>query len=298
MNTESTEQKVGIIELRRRWVFSSSSRTAIAKFGPSGIRVASHALFSLVFPDNCRVCGRSLETFSRIPVCAGCLSRPEPISAEFFCVSCRTPFLNQFPLDEEGRCALCRAGLRGFDAAYCYGSYEGVLRQLIHLYKYACIRTLSQPLSNLLARALPRDEAFDAVVPVPLHWRKRWARGFNQSALLARSVASRSGIPYLQVLRRARFTSVQAGLSNTARRKNVAAAFQVKRGTGSAEKISGRRILLIDDVMTTGATAAACASVLKRAGAARVALLTIARVDRRMSGVQDWNPDSTLGGRS
>jgi ComF family protein len=201
--------------------------------------------------------------------------------AEFFCVSCRTPFQNAFPLDAEGRCALCRTGLRGFDAAYCFGSYEGTLRELIHLYKYDRIQTLARPLADLLAAALPLDERFDAVTPVPLHWRKQWQRGFNQSDLLARAVARRRGIPVVRALRRTRSTQTQAGLSNTERRKNVAAAFQCRR---SGETLAGRRVLLIDDVMTTGSTAAACARVLKQAGAARVVLLTVARVDRRFEG--------------
>ena len=201
--------------------------------------------------------------------------------AEFFCVSCRTPFQNAFPLDAEGRCALCRTGLRGFDAAYCFGSYEGTLRELIHLYKYDRIQTLARPLAELLAAALPLDERFDAVTPVPLHWRKQWQRGFNQSDLLARAVARRRGIPVVRALRRTRSTQTQAGLSNTERRKNVAAAFQCRR---SGETLAGRRVLLIDDVMTTGSTAAACARVLKQAGAARVVLLTVARVDRRFEG--------------
>jgi ComF family protein len=201
--------------------------------------------------------------------------------AEFFCVSCRTPFQNAFPLDAEGRCALCRTGLRGFDAAYCFGSYEGTLRELIHLYKYGRIQTLARPLADLLAAALPLDERFDAVTPVPLHWRKQWQRGFNQSDLLARAVARRRGIPVVRALRRTRSTQTQAGLSNTERRKNVAAAFQCRR---SGETLAGRRVLLIDDVMTTGSTAAACARVLKQAGAARVVLLTVARVDLLFEG--------------
>ena len=209
------------------------------------------------------------------------------------------PFLNPFPLDANGRCALCRGGLRGFDTAYCFGSYEGVLRQLIHIYKYGCVKTLARPLADLLVRALPLDERFDAVVPVPLHWRRRWSRGFNQSALLARALTRRSGIPTIQALRRTRSTAVQAGLSNSSRRQNVVAAFRVRRAGAIAGKLAGRRILLIDDVLTTGATAAACAIALKRAGAARVALLTVARVDRRMSGAGAPVPDSLIvGGRS
>jgi ComF family protein len=195
-------------------------------------------------------------------------------------VSCRTPFRNHFPLDFEGRCALCRAGLRGFDAAYCYGAYEGLLRELIHLYKYGRIKTLARPLADLLAAALPRDERFDLVAPAPLHWIRQWRRGFNQSELLAREIARRSGIPLARPLVRVRHTPSQAGLSNTARRQNVAGAFRCRRG---ARLVAGKRILLIDDVMTTGSTGAACARTLKRAGAARVALLTIARVDRRMN---------------
>jgi predicted amidophosphoribosyltransferase len=106
------------------------------------------------------------------------------------------------------------------------------------------------------------------------------------------------GIPMVPALRRTRPTAVQAGLSNTMRRKNVSAAFRVRRMGGFDGKLAGRRVLLIDDVMTTGATAAACAYALKRAGAARVALLTVARVDRRMNWGRQWVSDSTLGGRS
>jgi ComF family protein len=177
----------------------------------------------------------------------------------------------------EGRCALCRSGLRGFDSAYCFGSYEGPLREWIHLFKYGRIRTMVRPLGDLLAAAIPRDEQFDVVAAVPLHWRRQWRRGFNQAELLARDIGRRRGIPLMKPLRRARPTLTQAGLSNTARRHNVAAAFRMRRG----RHVEGKRILLIDDVMTTGSTAAACARVLKSAGAARVVLLTVARVDRR-----------------
>jgi ComF family protein len=216
-----------------------------------------------------------------------------PLEAEFFCVTCRTPFRNAFPLDSEGRCALCRNGLRGFDAAYCFGSYEGSLRELIHLFKYGKIKSLAGPLSRLLATALPLDERFDAVAPVPLHWLRQWRRGFNQSELLARHVARRSGVPLVRALRRRRSTAAQAGLSNTGRRSNVSGAFAVPADERWRSRIRSKRILLIDDVMTTGSTAAACAFALKRAGAARVALLTLARVDRRM-GAPRTTPQSTM----
>jgi len=226
------------------------------------------------------VCGETLREVTRIPICRRCLKAPEPLSAEYFCATCRTPFQNAFPLDSSGRCALCRGGHRGFDEAYCFGAYEGVLRELIHQYKYGKIKTLARPLGDLLANALPRDQEFDAVAPVPLHWRRQWQRGFNQSELLARAIARRTGIPVVKALRRGKATRTQASLSNTGRRRNVAAAFKCKR----ARLVAGKRILLIDDVMTTGSTAASCALALKRAGARKVVLLTVARVDRRMDG--------------
>ncbi len=228
-------------------------------------------------------------------MCRRCFEAPRPLSAEFFCVSCRTPFQNGFPLDGEGRCALCRSGLRGFDAAYCYGAYEGVLREMVHLYKYGRIKTMARPLADLLAAALPRDERFDLITPVPLHWRRQWQRGFNQSELLAQEVARRCGIPLRKVLKRVRPTLTQAGLSNTERRRNVVAAFRIRGGASRNRQVQGKRILLIDDVMTTGSTAAACALALKRAGAARVALLTVARVDRRLDVTRVAADHSTVG---
>ncbi len=235
-----------------------------------------------MFPDECRICGRPLREVSRVPVCAGCLNLPQPLEAEFFCVSCRTPFLNGFPLDAQGRCGLCRGGRRGYDSAYCYGAYEGPLRELIHLYKYGGIQTLARPLGELLWAALPREERYDAIAPVPLHWLRRRRRGFNQAEMLAREVERRSGLPMVHALKRARSTSAQAGLSNTARRKNVAGAFRCRTGMAKAGRLDGKRVLLVDDVLTTGATAAACATALRRAGAARVTVLTVARVDRRV----------------
>jgi len=211
-------------------------------------------------------------------VCPACLRKPTALTSEYFCRDCRTPFRNRFPLDEDGRCALCRLGLNGFDAAYSFGTFEAELRELIHVFKYGRVETLARPLGRFLRLALPRTERFDAVVPMPLHWMRRWTRGFNQSALLAREIARRSSLPVRNLVRRTKSTAPQAGLTNAGRRANVSGAFRVPR----PERVRGLRILLVDDVMTTGATASACARALKQAGAARVVLLTVARVDRRM----------------
>ncbi len=237
----------------------------------------SLALLNLIFPDDCRVCGETLQDFARVPVCANCLAEPSPFVAEYFCVSCKTPFVNQAPLDEQGQCALCRLGLKGFDTVYTYGSYEGTLQRLVHLFKYDKMDPLARYFGPLLAKALPRETTFDVIVPMPLHWWKRWQRGFNQAELLANEVGRRWNVPVRNAARRRKNTSAQAGLTNAKRRENVAGAFAVNG------RLDGKHVLLVDDVMTTGATASACARALKRAGAARVTLLTLARTDRRMS---------------
>jgi ComF family protein len=220
-----------------------------------------------------------LTRITRVPVCTDCLAAPEPLAADYFCTACNTPFANRFPLDEHGVCAACRSGLQGFDAAASFGFYEGKLRSLIHLFKYAGMRPLSKPLARCLERAIPAGATFDAVVPVPLHWRKRWRRGFNQAELLAEEVASRHHRPLLNALRRVRGSDSQAGLSKTARRRMVQGAFVARKEIN----LTGKTVLLIDDVMTTGATASACARALKRSGAKSVSLLTVARADRRWS---------------
>jgi len=192
-------------------------------------------------------------------------------------VLCRSPFASGASLDETGRCPLCVEGSRGFDAAYSYGSYEGPLRDLVHLFKYRRIRSLEKPLGRMLCLALPREEQADLIVPVPMHWWRKWNRGFNQADLLARMVARRTGIPAKSVLQRGRRTAAQAGLTLAQRRENLTGVFHVR----GRNRVEGRRVLLVDDVFTTGATASACAAALKRAGARSVVLLTLARVDRR-----------------
>jgi ComF family protein len=167
--------------------------------------------------------------------------------------------------------------MNGFDGAWSYGFYEGALRKLIHVYKYQGVETLARPLADFLVAALPDDQPIDWIVPVPMHWWRKWKRGYNQSDLLAQELSRRTGIPVVNALRRVRRTPPQAGLSNHERRLNLRAAFSVTRSPRA------RHVLLIDDVLTTGATASACGSVLKKAGAAGVNVLTLARVDRRFS---------------
>jgi ComF family protein len=147
------------------------------------------------------------------------------------------------------------------------------------------VRTLSGPLGAMLSDALPREKAFDFILPMPMHWRRRWSRGFNQASLLARVLARRLNLPVTAAVRRRKATPAQAGLTAAQRRSNMSGAFAVVR----PEAVKGKRVLLVDDVFTTGATAGACARALKRAGATHITVLTVARADRRM-------PDSVVSG--
>ena len=254
---------------------AQSAKRGVARLLP--FRQSGRFTFRLLFPGECEICGIELTEVSRIPVCSACLNKPYSKPAEFACSTCGTPFLNDWPLRPDGRCALCRTGAAGFEGAYSFGPYDEPLSQLIHLFKYRRVRTLARPLGELLHRALPQNGQFDAIVPVPLHWRKQWKRGFNQSLFLAQELRRHTGLPVIQGLRRQRFTAAQAGLTNSQRRHNVASAFAIR----NAQQVAGKKILLIDDVMTTGSTLAAAANVLRRAGAARVTVLTLARADRR-----------------
>ena len=154
------------------------------------------------------------------------------------------------------------------------GNYDGPLRSILQAFKYDRRRSLAAPLGRLMrlrGAAVLADA--DCVVPVPLHWRRRWRRGFNQALDLARQL----GVPVRCALRRRGNTRTQTDLPADARLRNVRDAFVATRRAG----VSGLRLVLVDDVSTTGATLEACARVLMAAGAAEVRTLTAARVSTR-----------------
>src|SRR5690242_14683137 len=156
--------------------------------------------------------------------------------------------------------------------------YDDVARALIHAYKYGDRLDLAPLIGGWMTRA--GRELFaeaDALVPVPLHWRRLWARRFNQSATLARAISTGAGVPVIDdALQRVRPTAQQVGLSKPARAENVQGAFRVT-ADGKA-RVTGRRLILIDDVLTSGATSDTCARALLRAGAKQVDVLVFARV--------------------
>jgi ComF family protein len=177
-------------------------------------------------------------------------------------------------------CQRCREAADAFRLARAPLRYrqEGVARAAILLAKHGGRLALLGHLARLLAAEAPRylaPEEWDVLVPVPLHWTRRWRRGFNQAEVLARGVGRGLGIPVsTAALSRVRATPPQQGDAE-ARRRNVRDAFRVRR----PGRVAGRRILLVDDVFTTGATANAAARALRAAGAADVGVLTLARVE-------------------
>ncbi len=193
------------------------------------------------------------------------------------CAQCGAPIPGAF--DAQSRCASCRNTSPAFDRACAPWRYTGAIRQAVRQWKYhrrwRIGRWLAQEMAETANHSLPID-AIDAVVPVPLHWLKRQLRGGNPPEELARDLARRLGKPLLaRSLRRARWTTTQTRLRGGARFRNVRHAF-----TARASEVRGRTLLLVDDVLTSGATAQACALALKTAGAAGVFVLTAARTPR------------------
>jgi ComF family protein len=179
-------------------------------------------------------------------------------------------------------CANCRGVEHVF--AFAVAAYEnsGVVRDMVHRFKYRGAHPLRRTLGTLAAEALdePRLQPVEQwlVVPVPVHFLRRFARQFNQAEEIARVLCGLAGLPFADPLRRSRPTPAQARLDRAGRLRNLSGAFQLRAAARRRGTVSGRRVLLVDDVLTTGATASACATVLTRDGGAEmVAVLTVAR---------------------
>ena len=196
------------------------------------------------------------------------------------CVRCGLPFEEAAALQGVDLCGLCRTSPWPFDIARSFGAYEGDLRRLIHLLKYDRMVPIAAHLADRMVDVADVLTPADVITPVPLYRLRWWQRGFNQAHALAHQLSRRMGVTLAPgVLTRVRATKPQAGLSHHERRRNVDGAFAVRRN----DAVRGKRVILVDDVMTTGATLGACAKALKAAGARSVAALTVARAKRRIT---------------
>lgn len=234
------------------------------------------ATLALIYPQSCAVCKGSVEARADGVACAACWRRTRTFREEdLICWKCGVPAPGSVPEEkrEEVRCRRCDA--EHFTAARACGAYEGALRASVLALKRE--PHVAPRLASLLFEAQRREPLSRAttIVPVPLHPERLSERGFNQAAMLGRALSNLTGLPLDEwsLVRTIHTESHRAGMDARGRRESVEAAFEVRR----PRLIENERILLVDDVFTTGATVSSCASALKEAGAQDVFVLTVAR---------------------
>lgn len=229
-----------------------------------------NALLDMVFPPVCLLCAKDLGPDGFCAACRGAIS--DKIIRGARCSVCSIPFASEAGSDHV--CGECLKTKNHFIKACSAVIYDGIVHEAIQAFKYNGKVALAGPLAGLASDAMDFPEAPEIIVPVPLHINRLRKRGYNQALLIARIVAKRMdvAVDYMS-LKRVRDTASQVNLKAAERQGNISGAFAVRR-TGA---LDGKRVLLVDDVFTTGATLRECAKVLNMDGA-RVYALTIARV--------------------
>lgn len=229
------------------------------------------SLLDFILPPRCPLCLRLTDLPDPHTLCPSCLSGVTLISPPI-CTKCGIPFATQ--AEESHLCGRCLVRMSSYDTARALLTFSSSTRTAIHAFKYENKAYLSKTLLGLMERS-PLGLSFhqyDILVPVPLHRNRLRARGYNQALLLCREISQRYGVPVDErLLRRIRDSAPQIELMGVEREQNVKGVFSL--GKDPAEKT----ILLVDDVLTTGATVNECASVLRRGGAKRIDVFTIAR---------------------
>lgn len=229
-------------------------------------------LIDLIYPPRCPLCGEGLAAQGGL--CSACWQELA-IPGEPACALCQRPFGDGMP--EGSVCAPCLADPPRHDGIAAGTLYNDASRKLVLAFKHGRRIALAPLLSRLIAARLPRLEGEWLAVPVPLHRRRLWRRGFNQSALLSREVAKIAKTQVLvDGLVRKKATPVLGGLGRKARARALSGAITVN--SRRTARVKGANVLLVDDVMTSGATSNACVGALKRAGAKRVVVACFARV--------------------
>ncbi len=241
-------------------------------WGPM-VRHAQEAVMKTIYPPICVICRKSIDEAGHL--CPDCWSQIHFLDGPI-CYQCGVPF--DYPMFEDALCAACHASPPAYSRARAVFIYNDASKALVLALKHGDRTDLVPILSQWLSRKAADLRMSDSLlVPVPLHWRRRWSRQFNQSAELARGVHRTTGIDLsLFALERHVHGPSQGALTRRARQENVAGVFRVR--PPETDTLEGRHVILIDDVLTTGATANACARALAKAGAGQVDVLTLARV--------------------
>lgn len=230
------------------------------------------ALSSLFYPPLCVGCW--CDVAGNEYLCESCRGRAPRINPPF-CATCSEPFFGA--ITQTFHCANCEHRTLHFDAAVSAYRSRGLVRKLVHEFKYGRQRYLRHPLSAWLGETIDdsrlRGRRFDLIVPVPLHPTRERERGFNQATLLAELFSRRIRVPLRLALERIRYTTTQTAYDRAERMENLHEAFRLRKKVN----VRGLRVLLVDDVLTTGSTLSECARILKKAGALSVHAATAAR---------------------
>lgn len=235
-------------------------------------------LLAFLFPPVCLAC-RRVEGRESLPLslCSRCSARLRPIAGRC-CVACARPLARGLR-GGENRCLSCRDRPSALAGLLSGWSYEPPLDAVIHGLKFARLEFLGHHLASALQdRFGAQLEEVDVVVPIPLHWIRRLRRGYNQAEAIAAPLARRAGVPLLRALRRRRLTRPQARLDRRERARNLRLAFALRTRHG---QLADRTVLVVDDVVTTGATLETAASCLRQGGARAVIALTAGRTPAR-----------------
>ncbi len=234
------------------------------------------ALLDFFFPPLCHICRTFIPDAGELHICPICRETLTLVKSPL-CTICGIPFAGA---GDDHICGRCLKYPPHFDSARAHLLHDGSARNMIHAFKYQYKTHLRRPLALLALEGLTgfiREHETDFIVPVPLHRSRLRSRGFNQAVLLGKLFSDRLSLPMqTNGLLRVRRTEPQIELSGEERRNNVKGAFAVS----DPACIKGKRILLLDDVMTTGSTVDECAKELKKAGALSVIVITVARTDR------------------
>lgn len=236
-------------------------------------------MVDLVVPNVC--CNCRLAKTEQGPICKKCIKELLYVVTLPYCPRCGATLGPNLVSNISQGCYECPTPMPRFASVYRLGAYEGLLRETIKQIKYNYRWPLIKPLAKLLAERIGTNaRKFDMIVPVPMFWTRRLTRGCNHSTLLAKHLASNLNLPMFRLVRRTKNTAMQTMHSKTRRLKNVKGAFKI---AAKPDGLSGMKILLVDDVTTTGATANEAARMLKIYGAEQVELAVLAKSCRTIN---------------